>query len=65
MQFVISCFVTPWDNPTISPEVTFPRVNNVQMGKALLGVIIHPNSKGATLNVVPEVLDKLAQTGAL
>ena len=43
----------------ISPEVTFARADNVKMGRALLGVIIHRNAKGVALNVVPDVLEKL------
>lgn len=64
-DFVIACFVTPWDNPTVPPGINFPTVDNIKMGKALLGVVVHPTSRGAAITVSPDVLDKLAQTGAV
>ena len=63
IQFAISTLVTPWDNPTVPPGVTY--VDNIEMGKALLGVITNPNARGVTLNVVPETLKKLAENGTL
>ena len=64
MQFVISTFVTPWDNPTVPPAVaSFPHCDNIEMGKALLGVVIHPNAKGESMQVVPDTLKKLAENG--
>ena len=64
LQFAISTLVTPWDNLTMPPGVT--HVDNIEAGKALLGVIIHPKAKGVTLNVVvPETLKKLAENGTL
>lgn len=65
VQFVISCFVTPWDNPTVPPGINFPHCDNIEMGKALLGVVIHPNAKGESMTVVPDTLKKLAENGTL
>ena len=63
IQFAIATFVTPWDNPTVPPG--FTPVDNIEAGKALLGVIIHPNARGVSLNVVPGTLKKLAENGTL
>ena len=61
--------VTPWDNPALSapPQVAAitPMTDNVKMGEAILGVVIHPSAKGAVLNVGKHTLEKLAQTGNL
>ena len=69
VQLVICSAVTPWDTPTLppAPDMTFsiPTVDNIEVGKALLGVIIHPNAKGGTMNVVPDSLKKLAENGTL
>ena len=59
-------FVTPWDNPTVPQQAAqFPHTDNIKMGEALLGVIVHPSAKGAVLNVEHHTLEKLAQTGNL
>ena len=65
IQFVISIFVTPWDNPTVPPGINFPTADNIEIGKALLGVVIHPNAKGASMNVTPDTLKKLIENGTL
>ncbi len=65
MQFVICCFVTPWDDSTVPQGISFPSTDNITMGKSLLGVTIHPNSKGAVMNITPENVEQVATTGAL
>ena len=66
MQFVISTFVTPWDNPTVPPSFqNFPTVDNIEMGKGLLGVIVNPNAKGLSMKVVPDSLKKLIESGTV
>ncbi len=57
--------MTPWDNPTVPPGLTFSRTDNVTMGKGLLGVIVHPNSKNVVLDVTVENVEKLAKDGTL
>lgn len=66
-QFVISCYVTPWDDPTppAGIDATFPHCDNIEMGKGLLGVIIHPNTKGESMKVVPDNLKNLTENGTL
>ena len=64
-QVVIGCYVTPWDNLTPPPGINFPYTNNEEMGKALLGVMIHPNSKGASMSVSTEHVSKLAAEGTV
>lgn len=69
VQFAIGCFVVPWDDPTLPPGLppgmTFHPVSNIEMGKALLGVIVHPNAKGVSIDAVPDNLEKLAQNGTV
>ena len=66
LQFVICSYVAPWDNLTVPPDYAiFPHTDNLAMGKALLGVIVHPNAKGESISVLPDSLKKLAESGAL
>ena len=70
VQFVIATIVIPWDNPTVAPafsKLSIPPVDNIEMGKALLGVIIHPNAKGVSMNVTSNSgsLKKLIENGTL
>ena len=68
VQFVISTVITPWDNPTVAPafaKLSSSPVDNIEMGKALLGVIIHPNAKGVSMNVTSNSLKKLIESGTL
>ena len=68
LQFVISCYVSPWDEKTLPPaivSINLPHADNLKMGKALLGVIVHQNAKGESMRVEPDNLEKLAQTGTL
>ena len=68
VQFVIATIVTPWDNPTVPPafaKLSIPPVDNIEMGKALLGVVIHPNAKGVSMNVMSDSLKKLIENGTL
>ena len=51
----------PWDSAP--PSVKLPCANNVEMGKALVGVMVHPNSKVASMASTPEHLSKLATEG--
>ena len=43
----------------------FPTVDNIEMGKGLLGVIINPNAKGLSMKVVPDSLKKLIESGTV
>ncbi len=61
MQYVISCLVTPWDDSTV-PTAS---IDNVTMGKGLLGVTLHPSSKGAVMNITPDNVEQVATTGTL
>ena len=67
MQFVISCYVAPWDNPTppAGIDATFPHCDNIEMGNGLLGVVIHPNTKGESMIVMPDNLKQLTENGTL
>ena len=65
VQCVIGCFVTPWDDPTVPPGLTFPHTDNIKMGKAVLGMVVHPNAKGVSMDAVPNTLEKLAQNGTV
>ena len=47
------------------PGINFPTVDNIEMGKALLGVIVNPNAKGLSMNVVPDSLKKLIESGTV
>jgi hypothetical protein len=49
----------------VPPGINYPTVDNIEMGKALLGVVIHPNAKGASMNVTPDTLKKLIEIGTL
>ena len=57
--------VGPWDNPTPPPGINMPHTDNIEMGKGLLGLVLHPNSKGESMKVVPDSLKKLAENGTL
>ena len=63
LQVLISCYVIPWDKHTPPTGLNVPHTNNVEMGKALLGVIVHPNSKGVSMTISIEHLSKLATEG--
>ena len=49
----------PWD--TVKPAANV--VSNIDMGKALLGVIVNPAAKGQSMTVGAQDLEKLAQGG--
>lgn len=61
MQVKIGTFVCPWDNVIPGPNI----VSNVEMGKALLGVIVNPTAKGISMTVGAQDLEKLAADGNL
>ena len=54
---MIACFVNAWDN--VLPN----SVSNFEMGKALLGVVVHPAARSLSMVVTPENMDQLAKTG--
>ena len=54
---MIACLVTAWDN--VLPN----SVSNFEMGKALLGVVVHPAARSLSMVVTPENMDQLAKTG--
>lgn len=58
---MINSLVRPWDNIIPAPNV----VSNVEMGKALLGVIVNPTAKGISMTVGAQDLEKLAADGKL
>ena len=60
MQILIGLYVRPWDNITPGPNTA----SNVEMGKALLGVIVNPAAKGISMSVLgAQDLEKLAVDG--
>ena len=65
MQVVVGLLVLPWDaeKPKLGPG--FEAVFNVEMGKALLGVALHPAAKGLCMKVEAKDLEKLATEGKL
>ena len=54
--------VGPCDNPT-PPGTNMPHTDNIEMGQGLLGLVLHPNTKGESMKVVPDNLKKLAENG--
>ena len=58
-QFCIGCYVQPWD------AVTSGSVSNLDMGRAIAGVVIHPSTRGASLQVGANNMEKLATSGSL
>ncbi|KAL5484409.1 hypothetical protein EMCRGX_G020902 [Ephydatia muelleri] len=56
-----SCFtkVQSWD------AVTSGSVFNLDMGRAIAGVVIHPSTRGASLQVGANNMEKLATSGSL
>ena len=58
-QFCIHFYVQPWD------AVTSGGVSNLDMGRAIAGVVIHPTTSGASLQVGAKNMEKLATTGSL
>ena len=51
----------PWDSYKPATNV----VSNIEMGKALLGVIVNPAAKGQSMSVGAQDLTKLASEGKL
>ena len=49
----------PWDSFQPAAMV----VSNIDMGKALLGVIVNPSAKGQSMTVRAQDLEKVAQEG--
>eukprot|EP00731_Ephydatia_muelleri_P024590 Em0016g861a len=58
-EFCIGCYVQPWD------AVTSGSVSNLDMGRAIAGVVIHPSTRGASLQVGANNMEKLATSGSL
>ena len=58
-QFCISVNVQPWD------AVTSGSVFNLDMGRAIAGVVIHSSTRGASLQVGANNMEKLATSGSL
>ena len=59
--------MTHWDDPKTIPGVdtSFPHCDNIEMGKGLLGLVLHPNTKGESMKVVPDNLKRLTENGTL
>lgn len=57
-EFCICTPVQPWD-------AVSGGVSNLDMGRAITGVVTYPKTRDASLQVKPDNLDKLAATGAL
>eukprot|EP00731_Ephydatia_muelleri_P024607 Em0016g878a len=58
-EFCIGCYVQPWD------AMTSGSVSNLDMGRAIAGVVIHPSTRGASLQVGANNMEKLATSGSL
>lgn len=59
---MIGCLVVPWDKETGDNPAA---VSNIQMGRALLGTIVHPAARSLSMMVQPQDLEKLATTGVI
>ena len=58
-QFCIDFFVQPWD------AVAEWAVSNLAVGQAIAGVVTFPAARGASIEVTPTSLEKLAATGCV
>lgn len=61
---MIGSQVLPWNNLTSLPlGEDVPCMDNLKMGKALLGVIIHPTARAMVMNVSVDNVEKIVNEG--
>ena len=60
-QFVINCFVAPLDSD--AEDLPPGGCSNVAMGRAILGVLLHPAARGLSMMATPDNLEQITNTG--
>lgn len=59
MQITITYAVGSWDTPDSRPNVS----SNLDMGKGILGVLLHPAARSVCMVVTASNTEQLASTG--